>query len=244
MACSYRGAGLSALLLLFASNLTAAQDSGGFKGFLKRTAGAVMGQPVGGQGGPTNGTVSSGTTSTDGPVYRPVAPTSGTTFEGIFHGYAGAANVEHFPRVALTFITYGAAEACWRTKATIWSSASAHTEETFDLCNGVLMMKDDLGRTTQQSDPTLSLTSVIDARQYMATNRFVTVVDERTTGPNPARIPFHLNIAQADGGTFMRQYRAIVARAMVISGYNAGDRGQLMWVGGFDPAGNRDQHVD
>ncbi|WP_052697623.1 hypothetical protein [Luteibacter yeojuensis] len=233
-----------AVLGLMAAALTSQAQESGFKGFLKRTAGAVMGQPTGAQGGPTNGTVSPGTTSTEGPVYRPVAPTSGATFEGIFHGYAGAANVEHFPRVALTFVTYGAAEACWRTKATIWTSATAHTEETFDLCNGALMMKDDLGRTTEQADPTLSLMRVIDARQYMATNRFVTVVDERTTGPNPARVPFRLNIATNDGGAFMRQYRSIIARAMVVSGYNAGDQGQLMWVGGFDPAGNRDRHVD
>lgn len=235
-------AALAAFGLLTATVPGHAQDSD-FKGFLKRTAGAVMGQPIGGQGGPTNGTVSPGTTSTSGPVYRPINPTSATTFEGIFRGYAGAANVEHFPRVALTFVTYGAAEACWRTKATIWMSAAAHTEETFDLCNGALMMKDDLGRTSEQADPTLSLMRVIDARQYMATNRFVTVVDERTTGPSPARVPFRLNIATTDGGAFMRQYRAIIARAMVVSGYNAGDQGQLMWVGGFDPAGNRDQRA-
>ncbi|SFW74463.1 hypothetical protein [Luteibacter sp. UNCMF366Tsu5.1] len=232
-----------AALGLMASVLPCHAQESGFKGFLKRTAGAVMGQPDGTSGAP-NGTVSYGTTSTDGPVYRPIAPASGGSFEGIFKGYAGASNVQHYPRVALTFLTYGAAEACWRTRAVIWTSATAHAEETFDLCNGALTMKDDLGRTTQQADPTLSLTRVIDARQYMATNRFVTVVDERTTGPNPARVPFRLNVAQNDGGAFMRQYRAIVARAMVVSGYNGGDLGQLMWVGGFDPAGNRDRHVD
>jgi len=230
-------AALAAFGLLAAAAPGHAQDSA-FKGFLKRTAGAVMGQPTGASSVP-NGSVSYGTTATDGPVFRPISPASGATFPGIFKGFTASNNTGLYPRVALTFETFGASEACWRTRATIWTSATNHREETFDLCNAPLVMTDDLGHTTTQQDPTLTL-SIKMANPTFAPG--VPISPERNTGPNPPRLPFEVSLNSAPRAALLKsQYKAIVARAMVITGYAGNTSMPQMWVGGFNPSGNRDE---
>lgn len=231
MAFSYRGAGLSALLLLFASDLVAAQDSGGFKGFLKRTAGAVMGQPSNATGASVNGR-----TVTDGAVYRPISPASGGTFPDIFRGWTFVNNKGKFPRVSLYFETFGASEACWRTRATIWTSETDHREEVFDLCNAPVLTHDDLGATTVMTDPTTTYLGKLSVETF---SPGITVTADRTIGPNPPRIPFLMDFGSAPV-PLRGQYQDIVVRAMIVSGYAKNPQQPLFWVGGFALGGNQD----
>jgi hypothetical protein len=259
--------GIALALVLSTTFPLHAQTSGGARGFLARAAAAVLGQPQqsaqakaihtpAGAGIP--GTMGAGQAITDGPVYRPLSPAHGQ-FPGIFDGYSVSKSVRrgHYPRVAITFETYGATVACWKVRATIWQSARSHHDERFELCDAPLTAKDDLGQPSVIGDPTLALTGVIQSRHILATSG-LTVIDERTIGPNPPRTPFDLNVSATtpNASLFAFQYKAIMARAMVISGYAArsdvsgsnsmisstmaGSAGQLMWLAGFAPGGNQD----
>lgn len=258
---------LAAALLLGAITTTHAQSVGGAKGFLYRAAAAVLGQPQqsaqakaihtpAADGIP--GTMAAGQAVTDGPVYRPISPAHGE-FPGIFDGFSVSESVRrgHYPRVALTFETYGATLACWKVRATIWQSARNHHDERFELCDAPLTSRDDLGQPMVIPDPTLPLSSVIQSRHILPAPG-LTVSDQRTTGPTPPRSPFNINIGSTtpNAGLLLFQYKAIVSRAMVISGYTsrsdvsggnsmlsaptAGSAGQLLWVAGFAPGGDQD----
>lgn len=228
---------LAAVGLLTVSVPGHAQDTGGFKGILKRTAGAVMGQPS----DSTRPVTVNGTTGTDGPTYRPISPTAGGTFEGVFHAYSPTGNPGKFPRVSLYFETFGASEPCWRTRATIWLSERSHREETFDLCNAPIVTKDDLGATTVLADPTTTYLGML-SRQPFAPG--VPITPDRTIGPNPPRVPFLMDFGSAPNkGALRGQYQAIVTRALVISGYAKSPYEPLMWVAGFSPEGNKDDHA-
>ncbi len=258
---------LAATLLLGAITTSHAQSVGGAKGFLYRAAAAVLGQPqkntqttaIHNQAGTDiPGTMGAGQAITDGPVYRPISPAHGQ-FPGIFDGFSVSESVRrgHYPRVALTFETYGATLACWKVRATIWQSARNHHDERFELCDAPLTGKDDLGQPMVIGDPTLPLSSVIQSRHILPAPG-LTVSDERTTGPTPPRSPFNINIGPTtpNASLLLFQYKAIVARAMVISGYasksdvsggnamlsasTAGSAGQLLWVAGFAPGGDQD----
>lgn len=238
MAFSYRGAGLSALLLLFASDLAAAQDSGGFKGFLQRTAGAVLGQSNG------NGRAKAGNgpSFTDGPVYRPISPASGGTFPDLFRGWSSINNPGKFPRVSLFFESFGASAACWRTRATIWTTETKHYEEVFDLCDAPVVTHDDLGATTTLSDPTTTYLGKLSHETFAPG---IPVTADRTVGPNPPRIPFLMDFGSAPNKSQLRgQYQDIIVRAMIVSGYAKSPQEPLLWVGGFAPNGNRDGRHD
>lgn len=260
--------GIALTLVLSATLPLHAQTSGGARGFLARAAAAVLGQPQQSAQGkaihsPTGagipGTMAAGQAITDGPVYRPISPAHGQ-FAGIFDGYSVSESVRrgHYPRVALTFETYGATLPCWKVRATIWQSARNHHDERFELCDAPLTSKDDLGQPTVIGDPTLPLSGVIQSRHILPAPG-LSVTDERTTGPTPPRSPFNVNIGSTtpNAGLLLFQYKAIVARAMVISGYasksdvsggntmlsapTAGSAGQLLWVAGFAPGGNQDR---
>lgn len=261
---SYRAFGLMLALCITAQ--TSAQESG-FKGFLHRTANAITGQPnpatqsshQGGAntnlgGGMIPGTLPQGQAVTDGPVYRPHE--GGSAFNGVFNGYSIPVAVARgtYPRVALTFEVYGGSEACWTVRARIWASAKDHHDEHFELCDAPVTGKDDLGSSQIYQDPTMDLLSVIQGRRYMSKPTY-NVVADRTEGPNPPAIPFALSIGSVSP-QFKTQYNAIVARAMVVSGYvsandasvgnmsmgqTAGAAGQLLWIAGFTPGGNRDE---
>lgn len=260
---------LAAALLLGATITAHAQSAGGAKGFLYRAAAAVLGQPQPQQntkasvvqspnGTGVPGTMGAGQAVTDGPVYRPTSPAHGD-FPGIFDGYSVSESVRrgHYPRVALTFETYGATIPCWKVRATIWQSARNYHDEQFELCDAPLTGKDDLGQPMVIGDPTLPLSSVIQSRHILPAPG-LTVSDERTTGPTPPRSPFNISVGPTtpNAGLLLFQYKAIVSRAMVISGYasrsdvsggntmlsapTAGSAGQLLWVAGFAPDGDQD----
>ena len=114
------------------------------------------------------GTMGAGQAVTDGPVYRPISPTHGQ-FPGIFDGFSVHESVRrgHYPRVALTFETYGATIPCWKVRATIWQSALSHHDERFELCDAPLTGKDDLGQPMVIGDPTLPLSGVIQSRHIL-----------------------------------------------------------------------------
>lgn len=261
------GIGIGLILVLSALTPAHAQSTSGAKGLLFRAAAAVLGQPQQSPqakaihtpaGTDIPGTMAAGQAITDGPVYRPLSPIHGQ-FPGIFDGYSVSESVRrgHYPRVAMTFETYGATVACWKVRATIWQSAKSHHEERFELCDAPLTAKDDLGQPTVIGDPTLPLSGVIQSRHILPAPG-LTVSDKRTTGPTPPRSPFNINIGSTtpNAGLLLFQYKAIVARAMVISGYasksdvsggntmlsapTAGSAGQLLWVAGFAPGGDQD----
>jgi hypothetical protein len=258
---------IAAIVTLCLPGPATAQSAGGAKGFLYRAAAAVLGQPAKNTqttaihnqaGADIPGTMGAGQAITDGPVYRPLSPTHGQ-FPGIFDGFSVSESVRrgHYPRVALTFETYGATLACWKVHATIWQSARNHHDERFELCDAPLTARDDLGQPMVIGDPTLPLSSVIQSRHILPAPG-LSVTDERTTGPTPPRSPFNVNIGSTkpNAGLLLFQYKAIVARAMVISGYasksdvsggnsmfsapTAGSAGQLLWVAGFAPGGDQD----
>jgi hypothetical protein len=258
-----QSAWLALILSLFAAVPATAQDTG-FKDFLKHATAAVMGQPqnastsknmLPGNVDAVPGTIAVGQAVTDGAVYR---PTGRSEFKGIFDGYSVAKNVPRgrFPRVALTFETYGGSVACWQVRATIWQSARNHRDERFELCDAPIVSHDDLGATTIMADPSLALRGVIQGKHILALPG-LTVTDERTTGPNPARSPFAVSFGAStpNRSNLEAQYEAILSRAMVVSGYvsksdaggsdmrdasRAGSAEQLMWVAGFAPGGNQD----
>lgn len=261
--------GIGLILALSALTQAHAQTASGAKGLLFRAAAAVLGQPQPQQntkatvlrspdGAGIPGTMGAGQAVTDGPVYRATSPAHGD-FPGIFDGYSVSESVRrgHYPRVALTFETYGATLACWKVRATIWQSARDHHDERFELCDAPLTTRDDLGQPMVIPDPTLPLTGVIQSRHILPAPG-LTVSDERTTGPTPPRSPFNINIGPTtpNAGLLLFQYKAIVSRAMVISGYasksdvsggnsmfsapTAGSAGQLLWVAGFAPGGDQD----
>jgi len=253
--------------MLLSPAIALAQSTGGARSLLARAAAAVLGEPQqsaqakaihtpAGAGIP--GTVGAGQAVTDGPAYRPISPAH-ADFPGIFDGYSISKSVRrgHYPRVALTFETYGATVACWKVRATIWQSAKSHHDEHFELCDAPLTSRDDLGQPMVIPDPTFPLKGVIESRHILPAPG-LTVSDERTTGPTPPRSPFNINIGSTtpNAGLLLFQYKAIVSRAMVISGYasksdlsggnamlsapTAGSAGQLLWVAGFAPGGNQD----
>lgn len=226
---------LASFALLTTAMPSRAQDTGGFKGFLKRTAGAVMGQPSTQEGASANGR-----TVTDGAVYRPISPASGGMFPNIFRGWTFVNNKAKFPRVSLYFETFGASEACWRTRAMIWTSETAHREEVFDLCNAPVMTHDDLGATTVMADPTTTYLRKLSEEIF---SPGITVTADRTVGPNPPRVPFLMDFGSAPV-PLRGQYQDIVVRAMIVSGYATAPQQPLFWVGGFNPNGIKDARHD
>jgi len=253
--------GWAALIALACVGPAAAQETGGFKGWLKRTGQAVVGVPAT-NGSPTvasNPATSANGATTTGPVFRPISPARGGEFQGIFDGYSIAKNSPrgHYPRVALTAEVYGGSQPCWTFRATIWQSAAAHHDERFELCNAPLMTKDDLGQPVEAANPTGPLMSVITGHQTMPSTH-VQVSTQRTTGPDPAAMPFAVQIAATTpaGKAMLAQYDQLLARAMFVSGYappdqmisgtayrtagTVGSDGRLMWFAGFEPGGNRD----
>lgn len=245
---------VSAFLLPAASS---AQD--GFKGFLHRTANAITGAPTSQPAAAPNPTTWANGVTTTGAVFRPISPARGGEFPGIFNDYSIAKNSPrgHYPRVALTAEIYGGTMACWTFRATVWHSATNHHDERFELCNAPLMTKDDLGQPVEAANPTGPLMSVITMHQTLPSTH-VRVSTQRTTGPDPAAMPFAVQIAATTpaGKAMLAQYDQLIARAMFVSGYAPPDQmisgnayrtagtvgadGRLMWFAGFAPGGNRD----
>lgn len=237
------------LLSLCVTPILHAQDTG-FSGFLHRAgavvkagAGQVLGQPAAATGNPSSVAV-----TTTGAYFRPTQPASGGEFQGLFdHWKQGDA----WPRASVFFTEYGSQLPCWNVRATIWHSASSHHEETFQVCNAPIVTTDDLGNKAQVGGPALS--GLMGQQLVLARNvpgiSHAETSSSRNAGPNPPASPFGVNIAGLEGTRIRPMYNAVIIRMAWVTGYMTHDAaainglsGKSLWVAGFDPAGNHDQH--
>ncbi len=193
----------------------------------------------------------SGTRDQTGPLYTPIS--GGGKIVGLYknedHQAAQMGRLD-WPRVALTYKDWGASLPCWTVEARIWTSATVSTTETFQACaDAPLTIKDDLGEEAELND---------NARAKATTDLMVglrvrpgkpNTGDQRTTGPNPPREPFNVQ-ATRDGVT--SQARKVALSVAWVSGYLRAEdlypgpsgiltpfRDTRMWIGGFDPQGER-----
>lgn len=195
----------------------------------------------------------SGTRNATGPLYTPISGAG--RINGLYknedHQAAQMGRLD-WPRVALTYKEWGASLPCWTVEARIWTSSTASTTETFQACaDAALTIRDDLGEEAELND---------NARTKATTDLMVglrvrpgkpSTGDQRTTGPNPPREPFSV-ITSRDG--VAEQARKVALSVAWVSGYLRAEdlypgpsgiltpfRDTRMWIGGFDPAGNRDK---
>jgi hypothetical protein len=232
----------AAILMTLGVGMAHGQNTG-VAGFFQRAgaaiktgAGQVLGKPA----------ASSGTSATTGAYFRPISPADGGQFQGLFdHWKQGDA----WPRAAIYFTKWGSSLPCWTARATVWRSPTSHHDETFEICNAPLVIKDDMGGTqtlgaTGGFDP--SQTSFkIDSAQNIQGISHADSSNVRDTGPNPPHNLFALN--WGTHRTLLPQYYEIVLRAMYACGYEDPTSkginvmaGKTLWVVGFDQAGNAD----
>ena len=195
----------------------------------------------------------SGNPAQTGPLYTPIrgAGRINGLYKSEDHQQAQMGRLD-WPRVALTYKEWGASLPCWTVEARIWTSATASTLETFQACaDAPLTIKDDLGEEAELND---------NARAKATTDLMVglrvrpgkpNTGDQRTAGPNPPREPFNVQTSR-DG--VAEQARKVALSAAWVSGYLRAEdlypgpsgiltpfRDTRMWIGGFDPTGNRDK---
>jgi len=176
-----------------------------------------------------------------GALYTPVA--GGHTFQGMFplsnHDQAKLGRVL-WPRAALYFDEYGVHLSCWTITATIWTSATVSTKETFKTCLDAPLAHTD---ATGQREEVSRLTGFTDL--LIATTRYGTpsTGDERTTGPVPPRQLFNVDV---DSDLNNRLTNAVENVAWVSGFYGVSDMGHQslfydyrLWIAGFNPQGNR-----
>ncbi|WEN13901.1 hypothetical protein PY254_11685 [Rhodanobacter sp. AS-Z3] len=240
-------AGALLIGITFTSMVTA-QESG-IGGFLHRagavvkaSAGQVLGQPTSTQN-PSGVAV-----TTTGDYFRPTHPASGGEFQGLFNHWKQG---DAWPRASVYFTEYGSALPCWNARATIWRSASSHHEETFQVCNAPIVVKDDMGNTAQIAG--FPLDGPLGTQFFIARNvpgiSHADTAPSRNAGPNPPAAPFGVNIAGLEGTRIRPMYDDVVIRLAWVTGYMTHDgaplntlSGKSLWVAGFDPAGNHDAH--
>lgn len=234
----------SAVALFMTAGIGMAQaQSTGVAGFFQRAgaaiktgAGQVLGKP---------NTVA-GTTTTTGATFRPISPSDGGEFQGLFeHWKQGDA----WPRAAIYFTKWGTSLPCWTARATVWHSLSSHHDETFQVCNAPLVIHDDMGGTqtlgaTGGFDPSQTIYKM-DSAQNIQGISHADSSNTRDTGPNPPHNLFSLNWGTHQA--LLPQYHEILLRAMYACGYEDPTSkginpmaGKLLWVVGFDQAGNAD----
>jgi len=237
--------GWLAALAVFAGISTAQAQSTGFQGFLQR-AGSAVSQTASSVLGKKGTTSPAGTSTTTGAYFRPIPPADGGQFQGLFdHWKQGDA----WPRAAIYFTKWGTSLPCWTARATVWRSPTSHHDETFQICNAPLTIRDDMGGTqtlgaTGGFDP--SQTSFkIDSAQNIQGISHADSSSVRDTGPNPPHNLFALN--WGSHRALLPQYYEIVLRAMYACGYEDPTSkgintmaGKSLWVVGFDQAGNAD----
>lgn len=195
----------------------------------------------------------SGARNATGPLYTPISGAG--RINGLYknenHLQAQMGHLD-WPRVALTFREWGANLPCWTVEATIWTSPNASSVETFQACaDAPLTIRDDLGEEAELND---------NARTKATTDLMVglrvrpgkpNTGDQRTIGPNPPREPFNV-VTSRDG--VAEQARKVALSVAWVSGYLRAEdlypgpsgiltpfRDTRMWIGGFDPNGNRDK---
>lgn len=243
----FQGA-LTALFIAGAS--VAHSQETGFSGFLHRAGAAVSrtATAVTGNTPAVSQKVNPAGATTTGAYLRPVSPVHGGAFEGIFNTFRPGAS---FPRVALTFLQFGAYEPCWTVRATIWRTHQVHSEETFQICNSPITATDALGNVaTVNIGQGLQLANFMLPAQNVEGTTHAPSAPTRGIGPNPPLQLFSVPFTGPTADAFSVQYRQILLRLAWASGYvNPASPdinstiGKLMWTAGFDPAGNTDRRA-
>ena len=185
-----------------------------------------------------------------GPIYTPISGAG--KIVGLFsnqdHQAAQNGKLE-WPRVALTFLTWGEERPCWDVEARIWTSSTASTTETFNVCSEAsIVVKDDLGETGE-----LNSNAIWKGKDTLKGVRVwpgqANTGKQRTTGPNPPVDTFYPNMARS--GVFQRSIEASLRIAWVsgfmqINDFYPGPAGILtpfrdtrMWIAGFQPQGDQ-----
>ncbi|MGB3873405.1 MAG: hypothetical protein WA956_12145 [Stenotrophomonas sp.] len=195
----------------------------------------------------------SGTRTQARPLYTPISGAG--RIDGLYknedHQQAQMGRLD-WPRVALTFKEWGASVPCWTVESRIWTSATASTSETFQACaDAALTIKDDLGEEAELNDnaQTKATTDLMVGLRVRPGKP--NTGDQRTSGPNLPREPFNVTTSR-DG--VAEQARKVALSVAWVSGYLRAEdlypgpsgiltpfRDTRMWIGGFDPAGNRDK---
>jgi hypothetical protein len=237
--------------LFFASS--AAAQSTGFQGFLQRagsavsqSAGTIMGKPVGLSNSDNPSSVAVATT---GEYFRPISPSSGGEFRGLYDSWRQG---NGWPRASVFFTEYGSRLPCWTARAVIWRSPTSHHEETFQVCNASVTTKDDMGNTSQIGGPGIDsqMGAMLAATRNVQGITHAETASSRNAGPNPPAMPFNVVISGLEGTRIRPMYNAVLIRLIWVSGYlTMGDSqvtttpGKSLWVAGFDPAGNHDRDL-
>lgn len=156
-----------------------------------------------------------------------------------------------WPRVALTFIEWGASLPCWTVEARIWTSSTSSTTETFRTCaNAAVTETDDLGETAELNTSALwkGRDALMDVRVPSSKPN---TGASRSTGPNPPAQPFVVNVSRpgvSDRAVDVALRVAWVSGFIQTSDLHPGASGLLtpfkdgrMWLAGFAPEGNRDK---
>lgn len=187
-----------------------------------------------------------------GSIYTPIdgAGKLLNLFKGDNHQQAQLGKLE-WPRVALTFIEWGATLPCWTAEARIWTSPTASTTETFRTCfDAAVTETDDLGETAELNNAALwkgrdSLSGIRVPPSKPNTGA------QRSTGPNPPAQPFVVNVSRlgvADRAVDVALRVAWVSGFTQTADLHPGPSGMLtpfkdsrLWIAGFKPDGNRDK---
>jgi len=168
----------------------------------------------------SGGSTGSANASASGPVYTPIS--GGSSLSGLFTGQnQQRANYGQipYPRVALDYLTYGANLPCWKIRATIWSNAKHSHDETFQICDAPIVVKDAVGQSG-----TLNTQAIIDKIDgTRAPLNVANTGEQRTRGPLPPLRPLSVQLVSTgpmfQGNPLQTRLDAINARIAYISGY-------------------------
>lgn len=168
----------------------------------------------------TGGSAGGGSASAAGPVYTPIS--GGSSLSGLFAGQnQQRANYGQipYPRVALDYLTYGANLPCWKIRATIWSSPKHSHDETFQICDAPIVVKDAVGQAGMLN--TQGIVDKIDGTR--APLNVANTGEQRTRGPLPPLRPLSVQLVSTgpmfQGNPLQTRLDAINARIAYISGY-------------------------
>ncbi|KGR51671.1 hypothetical protein [Xanthomonas vasicola] len=187
-----------------------------------------------------------------GSIYTPISGAGklSNLFKGDNHQAAQGGKLD-WPRVALTFNEWGASLPCWTAEASIWTSPTASTTETFRTCfDAAVTETDDLGETAELNSAALwkgrdSLKGVLVPPNKPNTGA------QRSAGPNPPSQPFVVNVSRpgvADRAVDVSLRIAWVSGFIQTVDLHPGPSGMLtpfkdtrLWIAAFKPDGNRDK---
>ncbi|QWT22129.1 hypothetical protein KPL74_08990 [Bacillus sp. NP157] len=174
-----------------------------------------------------------------GDAFRPLTP-GASQLVGLFpQAQSGEASMGHlaWPRVAITFEEYGVHQDCWTARARVWSDATSHHDERFQICRSApVKVTNSLGETGY-ANPNFQESRLAEGAQALPPVKTTGAMP--TEGPNPPTmlfmrdIPTALDVAQKE----------VVVRLIMITGFRYGISGggmdYRMWIAGYDTAGNK-----